>query len=426
MSEQLENLYGRITSSTPITTMLASVTLAVAYTSGSGAITVSSATGAPSGGTFSLTIFNVETGEVYLIFRVTSVAGVVFTGGAEGPDNNAPIGAAVVGTMLTTAAINQIKLDALTPTGVAAGSYTSADITVGIDGRISSAADGGGGGGGITQLTGDVTAGPGSGSQAATLAASGVAPGYYMNANITVDSKGRVTVATSGGGGSGVSLSQLLGDASPTAPTISDFILQLVSPTATLLAFANDSSSGFAGVKLSAQATGNDTNLVAEVNLVPTPPYSFRMRFWPNGLGNQYPFGGGIVLYDVVSGNLVVFGLFMRGGGGGGGATGIEIRVAYFNTLNSFNSSPTEFGWFGLPGRFGLCDILFEDDGTNRHYSIIGDGVAANAVEYYTEPNNTFITPTHVGIFVGPGFNSIETGVSAINQITLIDWTQGT
>ena len=58
---------------------------------------------------------------------------------------------------------------------------------------------GGGGGGGIDQLTGDVTAGPGTGSQAATLAAVGTAgtvgdAGHYPV--ITTDAKGRVTALT--------------------------------------------------------------------------------------------------------------------------------------------------------------------------------------------------------------------------------------
>jgi hypothetical protein len=48
---------------------------------------------------------------------------------------------------------------------------------------------------GITALTGDVSA-TGPGSAAATLAASGVTAGSYAAANITVDAKGRVTVAT--------------------------------------------------------------------------------------------------------------------------------------------------------------------------------------------------------------------------------------
>jgi hypothetical protein len=55
------------------------------------------------------------------------------------------------------------------------------------------------GAGGITQLTGDVTAGPGVGSQAATLSATGVTPGTYGSATevgqFTVDAKGRLTFA---------------------------------------------------------------------------------------------------------------------------------------------------------------------------------------------------------------------------------------
>lgn len=49
---------------------------------------------------------------------------------------------------------------------------------------------------GITQLTGDVTAGPGSGSQVATLATVNSSPGTYALATLTVNGKGLVTAAS--------------------------------------------------------------------------------------------------------------------------------------------------------------------------------------------------------------------------------------
>jgi hypothetical protein len=56
-------------------------------------------------------------------------------------------------------------------------------------------------GGGITQLTGPVTAGPGTGSQPTTITATGVTPGSYTSTNLTVNAAGQITAASNGSGG---------------------------------------------------------------------------------------------------------------------------------------------------------------------------------------------------------------------------------
>lgn len=130
-----------------------------------------------------------------------------------------------------------------------AGIVKPDDSTITISDGVLSAVSGAGG---IDQLTGDVTAGPGTGSQVATLKTVNSDVGSFTNANITVNAKGLITAAANGSSGTGT--------VSSVAMTVPTSILSVsgspITTSGTLaLSLANQSANEFFAGPSSGSAT---------------------------------------------------------------------------------------------------------------------------------------------------------------------------
>lgn len=192
----------------------------------------------------------------------------------------------------------------LAASGVAAGTYDRATVTVDAKGRVT-AASSNPGPDAITELTGDVTAGPGAGAVAATLAASGVTAGTFTNATVIVDAKGRVTGAASGsGGGAASGAVGLVLAGSSTNVTINSQTWTSWKATA----WANPGTGTVRRYALGFEITTSPAGQVALIFL--------------NNSGNGYACifqnDANLVMYRFTVSSQNFFGAFNLGGGGGG------------------------------------------------------------------------------------------------------------
>ena len=243
-------------------------------------------------------------------------------------------------------------------------------------------------------LTGDVT-GSGTGSFATTLANTTVVPNDYTAATITVDSKGRITSASSNTiptvnngtltlnvSGTGLSGSQTFTANQSTNATFTVTSNATSANTASTIV-ARDASGNFTAGTITGALSGNATTAstlqtarTIQTNLASTSAASFNgsADITP-GITGTLPIGNGgtggttaataiqNLLPSYTSNNSKVLALNSTatalewitptGGTGGIGGTGVASKVAFFTDASTLSTN-TNFHWDNTNGRLGI------------------------------------------------------------------------
>jgi uncharacterized protein DUF5907 len=276
-------------------------------------------------------------------------------------------------------------------------------------------------GSGITQLTGDVTAGPGSGSQAATIANAAVTLAKIQNAAASSKLLG------SGASGSGASYSEITlgtnlsmsgttlnasGGSSNVWTPMGPSALQTAPPTASW-SWDNQSTAtvteptAYNSNQLS--ITGASSGLNIRYRATPSTPYTITALLVLNGNQGVNFLRTGLALRESSSGKLRLIGIRTDGN---------TIVTSSYTNSTTFSA---DINSVTINARNALNYIWFQisDDGsgtgTARQLSYSWDGI--NFFTLTSESRTTFITPDGIG-----WWGQTENGASF--YINLASWIQ--